>query len=174
MPAHLKAPGQRGGHAKRGALQALTAVPDTAIVPEMPAGVWLKPTKEMWRAYWLSGIATMANLELDSALLGRWVWCFDELIRAQKAFRKERIVMGSTGQPRLSPAWSQVKDLMAELKALEQQLGIGPLNRMRLGVAIGDAADSMASLWDEDDDDGVTFEVVSTTVDATPGREATG
>ena len=158
MPAHLKPPSQRSGHAKRAPLRALQKSDVPTIVPKMPPGEWLKATRDAWDQYWASGVATMADLSIDDRLLHRWVWCNDELLRAEREFRRERTVIGSKGQPVLSPHWAQITNLQAELAKLEAQLGIGPLNRMRLGIAIGGAADAMSDLdmfgADDADDDG--------------------
>lgn len=126
------------------------------MIPPMPSGSWLKATRETWEFLFQSELADIIQ-PLDGALLKHWITCIDERDRAMTKFRRERFVDGSRGQPRLSPAWKLVQDLSVEIRQAEQQLGIGGLNRFRLGVTMGQAA---AALNFDDDD-----EIETVTVD---------
>lgn len=73
-----------------------------------------------------------------------------------RGYRKERVVVGSTGQPTMSPLFKVAQSLEAQIEALERQLGIGAKNRADLGIATGNAALTIAELnrmTEESDDD---------------------
>lgn len=121
------------------------------MIPPMPAGRWLKATRETWEFLFQSDIADIIQ-PLDGALLKHWITCIDERDRAMAAFRAERYVAGSRGQTRLSPAWKLAQDLSTEIRMTEQQLGIGGLNRFRLGITMGQAAAVLNDRHDDGDD----------------------
>ena len=129
-----------------------------AVVPAMPAGRWLKRTREAWERLHRSEIAQVIQL-LDGELLLHWARCIDERERAFRAFTRGRYVEGSRGQPRLSPAWRLYQDLSAEIRQVEQQLGIGGLNRFRLGLTFGQAADALNALAGGDDEEAEFVEI---------------
>ncbi len=56
------------------------------------------------------------------------------------AFRRERFVTGSQGQPVLNPLAGYIATLEAAISRAEAEFGLGPLSRMRLGIATGEAA----------------------------------
>ena len=55
---------------------------------------------------------------------------------------------------RANPIYDLVLKIETSIKADEQQLGVGPLNRLRLGVAFSGSAKSLAELNAEAEDDG--------------------
>lgn len=144
-PDHLR---QRGGRTRA---VGVVARDGEAVVPEMPVGRWLQSSREAWERLHRSEIAAVIQ-PLDGELLLHWLRCIDERERAYRAFRRQRFVEGSKGQPRLSPAWKLYQELSAEIRLAEQQLGIGGLNRFRLGVTLGQATAALNSGMDFDDE----------------------
>ena len=112
--------------------------------PEPPKGL-SKGTIEKWDAYWASDLAR-ASVASDLPSLRRLFTYYDEWERAMDGYRKERIVAGSTGQPRLSPFFTVAQSLESSITALERQVGIGAKNRADLGIATGNAALTIAEL----------------------------
>lgn len=70
----------------------------------------------------------------------------DERERSYRAFRENRFVPGSKGQPVLSPLARHILSLDAEIRALEAVFGIGPVARLRAGIAFAEAARSLDDL----------------------------
>lgn len=125
------------------------------IAPTPPVGL-LKATKDLWTSFWASPVAQIIDLSSDREALEHWIWCVDERARAKRAYRKQRLVEGSMGQPRLNPLAKQIAELTSQIKAAEEAFGLTPQARLRLGIAIGDATRSLSDLLadlDADDDD---------------------
>lgn len=126
-------------------------VDKAGVAPRMPSGL-CSAAEAAWDAFWndaLSGV--MRNP--DGALVLRWVKNLDRYHRLMAAADGEPIVTGSTGQYRVNPGYDLALKIEASIKADEAQLGIGPLNRLRLGVALQESAKSLADLNAEADDD---------------------
>jgi len=113
-------------------------------IPEAPQGL-LKQTRAQWVELWSSQLAqTIAATDMPA--LERLFTLYDERHRAMRDFRKARLVRGSTGQPVLNPMGKLVKDLDGEIRQLEDRFGLSPQARLRLGIDLGKAADSLDAL----------------------------
>ena len=127
-------------------------------MPRMPAGRPLAATRELWERFWRSPIAQAVNIESDRPRLERWITYNDEWYRAMRGLRKERLVVGSTGQIVMSPLAAYVVKLERQIAAVEEKFGLTPLDRMRLGISFGDARRSLADLNEGlDEDDGAAY-----------------
>lgn len=134
----------------------LAALPSRSIVghPKPPGGL-LKATRQLWDSYWQSPVAAAA-LHIDLAGLERWILAVDEYNRTLKAIRKDRLVDGSAGQPRLNPLAGYLKQCGATIKQLEEAYGLTPMARLKLGISTAQARMSAADLnarMASDDDD---------------------
>lgn len=139
MPAHLKPPAERRGHPKKGHAQRPRLIEAAVdLAPKAPKGLG-KPGKLIWRRYWSSAVASAIELAADGYLVERYARLVDELETVYPEFQRERLITGSMGQLVMNPLGKYVQELQAQMRTLETQLGIGPLNRMRLGVAIGES-----------------------------------
>jgi P27 family predicted phage terminase small subunit len=119
--------------------------------PRMPADM-CRPAQNAWRSYWqdvLSGVMRDA----DGTMVLRWVKNLDRYHRLLAEADSVPMVVGSTGQPKANPIYDLVFKIEASIKDDEKQLGIGPLNRLRLGVALSESAKSLADLNAEVEDD---------------------
>ena len=124
-------------------------------VPAVPKGL-LKRTREQWESFWRSPVATVVSLDTDLPSLERLFSLYDERERAYRAVCKERLVVGSQGQPVLNPLARQLCSYDAEIRQLEDRFGLTPMARLRLGVQIGTAARTLDDLnrqLDHDDQD---------------------
>jgi P27 family predicted phage terminase small subunit len=164
MPNNRRADGARQGH------RSLTVVNigrplNPADIPEPPRGL-LKPTRELWQAFWSSTIARGVSWAADRAALLEWIWHEDEAARGRRTLRRYRLVKGSMGQPVLSPMAGYVADHEAKAQRLREQFGMTPKARLSLGVDASTIAKTAADLnamlrsgsdEDEDSDDGDTI-----------------
>lgn len=128
---------------------AITLVPtsDSHRVPALPepAGGLLKASKAAWATFWAS-LSAKATEEVDVIVAERWILAYDEHHRALNAFRRKRLVEGSTGQPVLNPLATWVVSREAAMHKAEQQLGIGTKNRADLAIGVGNARMTAAEL----------------------------
>lgn len=121
------------------------------VEPHMPSGL-CSAAQSAWRDFWDDALCgVMRNPDASMAL--RWVKNLDRYYRLMASADGEPIVTGSTGQYRINPGYDLALKIEASIKADEQQLGIGPLNRLRLGVALSESAKSLADLNAEVEDD---------------------
>lgn len=155
-----KRPDQRRG--KAGTTRDLGVVVrrERVEVPACPAklaGVApLKVTVEAWDRLWSSDVVSVVDLKSDHEAVVRWASLLDERERAFRAFRTERLVGGSQGQPVLNPLWTVVRTCDSELRALEDRIGLSPKARLQLGITYGEAVkslDELNQLMDEEGDD---------------------
>jgi P27 family predicted phage terminase small subunit len=155
------------GHRDRRVVELVNRRPET-VVPKPPAGL-LAATRRAWERYWQSDVATVAT-GADHDLVERLFVLRDEHARVLRALRStgERMVSGSRQQPRLSPLFDLLFKLEASIHVLENELGLSPLARARLGIAVGAAKLTAAELNritrdrphhdDEDEEDADEYE----------------
>lgn len=103
-------------------------------------------TQRMWRALWDDQRLTAALSPVDRELVIRWALSVDDWIKALNEARKDPIVPGRNDQPVASPYFAIAAQAMAVAAECEKQIGIGALNRARLGIAILTEARTLADL----------------------------
>lgn len=120
--------------------------------PNAPSGL-LTSLRRTWTAFWGSPLAQNVVLPTDIPALERLWRLYDERERASRAARRQRIVVGSQGQPVLHPLLRYVGDLDAEIRQLEDRFGLTPLARLRLGITQGQALEQLNAVLEADDND---------------------
>jgi P27 family predicted phage terminase small subunit len=123
--------------------------------PPMPGGL-LTSTQELWTCFWNSPLARAIEPQSDAPAILRYFSLLDERERLYRVFKRKRIVRGSQGQPILNPAGRALHGFDAELRQLEDRLGLTPRARLQLGIQLTEAARSLAELnqaLEEDDDE---------------------
>lgn len=130
----------------RGALarnDSVKLVNDEVDIPAPPPD--LHPELErQWFEYWTSDVARAADV-VDIPLIRR-LFCYrDEWHRTNIAYRllpeDERVVAGSRNADalRMHPFTKRLADLEDMIQKIENQLGLSPLSRARLGIELGQA-----------------------------------
>lgn len=109
------------------------------IVPKPPKGL-LKATLQRWRAYWLSPVSTAVDIGADGGRIERWIRAVDEWHRVGETFREQRLTTGSMGQAVLNPLAAYLATLETTISRAEQELGMTPMSRAKLGIVIGQEA----------------------------------
>lgn len=119
---------------------------------------YLLETRKAWMALWADPVAT-ALTPVDRPVLLRWVDSIDRALRHLTLGDEDPIVPGHAGQPVESPHYAIADKALRVAAQCEQQLGVGALNRARLGIAILTERASLADLnaqimggGDDDDD----------------------
>ena len=108
-------------------------------IPAYPRGI-LKHSREIWVRFWRSELAGKVDRQGGMYRVERWIRYVDELERAWRLYRQARFVPGSMGQTRVNTVWRVIQDCEANIVKAEDQLGMTPLARARLGLTIGEAA----------------------------------
>jgi P27 family predicted phage terminase small subunit len=101
---------------------------------EPPPGL-SPPAQALWDAYWddtVSGVQT----PVDRGVLTRWITEYDRYLRTSAEADKQPLVTGSTGQKVENPLYKIAYRALEASERCEKQLGIGPLHRSSLGIAV--------------------------------------
>jgi len=140
-------------------------------VPPPPPGL-LKRSRDRWATFWSSEVAKAVDRDSDLPALVRWIQAVDEYDRVANSVRKNRLVKGSMGQPVAHPLLGYLAQLDGQITKAEHAFGMTPIARLRLGIALGDAARSLEDLNraldadDLDDDDAGDVDPRQRVVDA--------
>ena len=142
-----KPPGRAQGHRKhQPQLEVHTgAAPDIlpavqSVIPPYPKSI-LKGTKLLWDTYWQSEIATVAA-KVDLPVVERLHRRYDERERAYREIKKKgvgHLTRGSQGQVILHPLLKYIDNCEAEIRQLEDRLGLSPAARLRMGATLAGA-----------------------------------
>ena len=114
-------------------------------IPKL-SGRFLKNTKIWWNNFWESDLATAIDIKSDLPVLERLASLMDERERIFKQAKKDRLVVGSQGQVVLNPLYSALLKIDAEIRNLEDRIGLNPKARVSLGIQIGQAKKTLADL----------------------------
>lgn len=127
MANYPKPPDRRQGRRKAG--QSFRPV---VAAPEPPDGL-LKVTRGAWAAYWGSEMA-QATREAHRPTVVRLFCLMDERERSYRLVRRDgRMTLGSQGQPTLNPLLRYIALCDAEIRQLEDRLGLSPRGMALLG-----------------------------------------
>lgn len=127
---------------------------NTEDVPSPPKGI-SKLLKDEWSEIWQSPLAAYWDRSSDLRPLRRLFSLYDKLAKFERVGLKDPLSRGSTGQRILHPMLKEADEMRKQILALEQQFGMTPMARLKLGIALGEAAKSLeqlnADLFDDDD-----------------------
>lgn len=130
----------------------LNAVPDDAAVdveggdeiPAPPPGL-RKESVERWERFWTSKLAKYVDPGSDLHRLERWIADVDEFDTLRDAYAKKRVTEGSKGQPRLNPIAGRLATLEKQIVAAENEFGMTPAARLKLGIVFDGAGPTTAA-----------------------------
>ena len=100
----------------------------------------------MWRALFDDHALSSVLSPVDRELVIRWAQGVDDWIKARETALESPVTTGSMGQEVPSPYFAIAKQAEATVVECERQIGIGALNRARLGIAILTEQASLAAL----------------------------
>ena len=109
-------------------------------------GRYLKNTKLWWEDFWNSDLASAIDTKSDQQAVYRLATLIDERERIFKQAKKDRLVVGSQGQAVLNPLYSAMLKIDAEIRQLEDRLGMNPKSRISLGIQLGQMKKTLADL----------------------------
>lgn len=156
MPRTKKPAGQavdrRNG--RRFEVEAAGGVLDWLVLPPRVPG-WSAVARDALAALRADPVADVIS-PVDGPVVLRWLDCLDRASRALRRADRHPLVVGGNGQLTEHPSYQTAKAMMAEAARCEAQIGVGALNRARLGLTITTARRSLADLntvLDESQDD---------------------
>lgn len=103
-------------------------------------------TRRMWKALFDDLALSSVLSPVDRELVIRWAQSVDDHLKALASARGKPISKGSMGQEVASPHFAIAAQAMGVVVECERQIGIGALNRARLGIAILAERASLADL----------------------------
>ena len=106
-------------------------------VPSAPDGLLVR-TRDAWAEFWKSDLARLIDRRNEGRhIIYRYFQLADECERARNAYRRARVVKGSTGQSALSPAFRAWMSLTAALLSYEKEVGLTTKGRLIFGLQAG-------------------------------------
>lgn len=132
-----KKPAERRQRRNTNDVGKVSALPVRVAAGVMPAAElsWPDVVQQEWAEFWSSPLADpKITKPTDLPALKRLFDLRARLVHADEQFDLEPIVVGSTGQPTMSPWAAERHRLMAAIDKLEDRFGFSPLARLRLGV----------------------------------------
>jgi P27 family predicted phage terminase small subunit len=116
---------------------------DCGNVHEQPQ--WDPETKKAWAAMWKDPVSSLLS-PADRPILLRWADAIDRAVRALRLADADPVAKGSQGQPVENPLYGVADKALRVAQACEAQIGIGALNRARLGLTFTQAQLSLQDL----------------------------
>lgn len=113
-------------------------------LPDKPRG-WSAEVRTAWEAFWCDPVA-QALTEVDQVVLLRWADHLDRAVKQLRLADRKPLDVGSMGQAVTNPRFGVADQALKVVEKCEAQLGIGALNRARLGIAIVTERHSLAAL----------------------------
>ena len=123
---------------------ALMAAFQPADVPDAPENL-SDAQLEAWEEFFTSELAGLIK-KTDLPVVRRLWTYYQQHEDLTIIFEKSKLVAGSTGQPRINPAHDALMKLETAIHRLENELGLTPSARLRLGITFADATNSIDAL----------------------------
>lgn len=123
---------------------ALIAAYEPSPIPEHPehlSGLQV----EAWEVFFTSELAGLIK-QTDLPVVRRLWTYYQQHEDLLVIFEQSKLVRGSTGQPRMNPAHDAILKLETAIHRLENELGLTPSARLRLGITFADATNSIDAL----------------------------
>lgn len=129
--------------------KSLVIVPPAPAIPvahPAPPADLLPETVARWDEFWQSDVARAVDRTAHMGALRDWIEAVDERARVMPILRENRLVEGSQGQPVLNPLASYLQQREAVIARAEAQFGMTPGAMARLGLTVGQAKLTAATL----------------------------
>ena len=110
------------------------------LPPRRPA--WLASSREAWDRAWADPVC-QAWTSADATILLRWIDALDRAMRCNKRGDRKPVVLGGNGQVTEHPSYGTGSRSAALAEKRAQVLGLGALNREKLGFSIGQRVKSL-------------------------------
>jgi len=101
--------------------------------PPVPDSKWEPQVKKAWKTFWQSPLQQVVE-ECDLPAVVRYFSLYNLHERIFRAVNVAIAVTGSKGQPRANPLLKSLGEVQGQLLRLENELGLTPMSRARLGL----------------------------------------
>jgi len=122
----------------------LTPIQGALSLPEPPPNL-SEGAAAIWRKLWREPVAGAWRAS-DAAAVERLASYLNEWRAMNRVHNEEPFALGSTKQPTISPAGRRLVELEGTIARLESELGLTPLARQRLGIAVTQATLTLQEL----------------------------
>ena len=139
-----KEDGARQNRRARSNLRLIETWDEQREIPEPPANLSVQQL-DTWHGYFRSPLSALIK-ETDLPVVRRLWNYYQQHEELTNIFDRGRLVPGSTGQPRINPAHDAAMKLESAISRLENELGLTPTARLRLGITFADATTSLERL----------------------------
>lgn len=103
------------------------------------------PSLALWDAYWSDTVSTVQT-PVDRGVLTRWITEYDRYLRTVAEADLKPLVLGSQGQDVENPLYKIAYRALDAAERCEKQMGVGPLYRSNLGIAVITEQKSLADM----------------------------
>lgn len=149
MPARKKPDSERQRRNKPGTAD-IRLVDDAAFaikpLPAKGANAFLKSTRDWWDDFWRQRELLLGLGTIDVHVVRRLAEVMDLRERARRSVKRSPLVEGSQGQPVENPLAKAMSRYDAEIRAIEDRLGLSPKARLSIGITFGQAKRSIEDL----------------------------
>lgn len=104
-----------------------------------------EPSRLLWNAYWADTVSTVQT-PVDRGILCRWITEYDRYLRTIAEADLRPLVDGSMGQQVENPLYKIAYRALDAAERCEKQMGVGPLYRSNLGIAVITEQKSLADM----------------------------
>lgn len=136
---------QRGKRTKDAGDSGSTVVELVASLAPPPSESWSDGICVEWAEYWDSDLSKIAA-STDVPAVRRCFQYRDLSNKLADAFIAEPSVKGSTGQPKVNPAFDKMLKLAPLISVLEMQIGLTPKARLGLGLDVANVSTRLKSI----------------------------
>lgn len=121
---------------------------------EPPAGIH-KYALEVWKTYWKDPVSNLAAT-VDRSLIYRWIKLVSFYHTLVEAYEEMPVTYDDRSRMKPNVQFTMAQQVLKHLENCEAQLGIGPKNRVNLGVSLASAARSLDAINNEYEGEKVT------------------
>ncbi|HEU4541166.1 MAG TPA: P27 family phage terminase small subunit [Jiangellaceae bacterium] len=104
-----------------------------------------EPAAKLWEAYWDDAVSSVQT-PVDQGVLIRWITEYDRYLRTVSEADEQPLVQGSMGQSVENPLYKIAYRALDAAERCERQMGVGPLYRSNLGIAVIAEQKSLAEM----------------------------
>lgn len=90
---------------------------------------------EVWDTFWSDSVSNIAAV-VDKSVIIRWILNTDRYFKMMAKFDEMPFIYTTRGDPEINPSFKIADALLRVINKDEQQLGIGPRNRVNIGMTL--------------------------------------
>jgi P27 family predicted phage terminase small subunit len=110
---------------------------------------------EVWHTYWDDPVSDIAAT-VDKSLIYRWIKLVNFYYQLVEAYEEMPVTYDDRSRMRPNVQFTMATQVLKHLENAEAQLGIGPKNRVNLGITLATAARSLSDINNEYEGEKVT------------------